>query len=353
MSLPSVHQELSHQLENSLRSEIDTLAKSDRFSGVIRVSGLNTVLFEGAWGFAHRGWKIENTPSTLFRTASFTKIFTAVAILQLVESGKLGLDDSIHSLVSLDGSAIRKSVTIRHLITHTSGIADYFPDDESWPEILNTRPTYTLKSVSDFISLFSDLPPVFEPGARYKYCNAGFILLGRAIETVTGQNYFDVVRDRVFRPADMPRACSPTLDGIYNGLAEPYEIDQGGAWQKCISQTIPPAPDGGMAATVEEFEYFWRALLGGRLLREETLKEMLTPQAPMEPGWHYGFGLYIVESKEEPKRFEAHGFDAGVNAFIAHYPEHNIQVSVLSNLDDGAVDPYQLVRANISTVIRK
>ena len=319
---------------------VDGLARDSRFSGVVRVTRGGGAVFEGAWGPACRSCGTANTPDTRFATASVTKIFTAVAVLQLVEAGRLALDQRVHDVVDLKGSAIAPAVTVGQLLTHTSGIGDYFPeDDEDWPRVFLTTPTYTLGRVADFVALFRDLPARFAPGERFGYCNAGYVLLGRVIEAVTGGDYFDVVGERVFAPAGMTTAFFPEVDTVCETLAEPYVVsagDGGAVWRKCVSRHIPPAPDGGLAASAADFDRFWAALLGGRLLGPEMVAAMLSPQVAIDDTKSYGYGVYVVADGDGVRRYEAHGFDPGVNAYIAHYPGPAATAVVLSNMDGAA-----------------
>ena len=228
-------------------------------------------------------------------TASVSKLFTATAILQLAKAGRLTLDQSIRALVPLQDSPISEAVTVAHLLTHTAGIGDYFPEDDTvWPAVFQTTPTYTLRCVADFLPLFIGLPARFPAGTRFAYCNAGYILLGRLIEVLTGMDYFTAIRQQILLPAGMERACFPTVDTVCAELAEPYTVslDTTGAphWKKCFSTSIPPASDGGLAASAGELDRYWHALLGGRLLGAALLKTMLTAQVAMESGNAGGMG---------------------------------------------------------------
>jgi CubicO group peptidase (beta-lactamase class C family) len=326
-----------------LKPAIDQRERTHAFSGAVLVSRDTSTLFAGAWGYASHTWQIKNTLDTLFLTASVTKLFTATAILQLVEAGRLTLDQSVRGLVPLQDSPISEAVTVAHLLTHTAGIGDYFPEDDTvWPAVFQTTPTYTLHCVADFLPLFIDLPAGFPAGTRFAYCNAGYILLGRLIEVLTGTDYFTAIRQQILTPAGMARACFPTLDTVCAQLAEPYTVslDTRGTphWKKCLSTSIPPASDGGLAASVEELDRYWYALLGGRLLGPALLKMMLTAQVAIRENWEYGLGVYIVRDPQGLPRYEVHGFDPGVNAYMAHYPTLGVNVVILSNLENAATD---------------
>jgi CubicO group peptidase (beta-lactamase class C family) len=341
---------LSEILQQQLKPAIDQREQEHTFSGTVLVSRNAAPLFAGAWGYASRTWQIKNTLDTLFPTASVTKIFTATAILQLVEAGRLTLDQSVRALMPLQDSTISEAVTVAHLLTHTAGIGDYFLEDEAtWPPVFQTTPTYTLRCVADFLPLFIGLPARFPAGTQFAYCNAGYILLGRLIEVLTGADYFTAIRQQIFVPAGMERACFPTVDMVCAQLAEPYTIssDTTGSphWEKCLSTSIPPASDGGLATSAGELDRYWRALLGGRLLGAALLKSMMTVQVAIREHWAYGLGVYIVRDPRGLPRYEVHGFDPGVNAYMAHDPTLGVNVMVLSNLENAATGVFNQLHA--------
>lgn len=156
---------------------------------------------------------------------------------------------------------------------------------------------------------------------------------------LTGQDYFEVIRQHILAPSGMERAYFPTIDTVCEQLAEAYIAeDIGGVtqWRKCLSTHLPPAPDGGLAAPAIELDRYWHALLGGQLLGAPLLEMMLTPQVPIREGRAYGLGVYLVSHADGVICYEAHGFDPGINAYIAHYPAPELNVIVLSNLDKAA-----------------
>lgn len=340
-------------LRERLRPLLASPSPDDAFCGVVLVTQGDATLVEEAAGLANRTWAVPNTPDTLFATASVTKTFTAVVVLQLVDEGRISLDQPIRSIVPLDGTAIGDGVTVRHLLTHTSGVADYFPEDEdAWPAVFERVPTYTIRRVADLLPLFVDAAPRFPPGARHAYSNAGYVLLGRAVEVVSGREYGDVLTARVLRPAGMTRACLPTIDAVVADLADPHALVPDGVggrrWIRCLTTALPPAPDGGLVASARELDGFWDALLGGRLLEPATVERMLSPHATVGDGRAYGFGVHLTMGPTGVQRFGAHGFDHGVNAFTTHHPDPGVTVTVLSNVDVGAVAAHRLLSAAVT-----
>ena len=185
--------------------EIRRLVGEERFSGVIRISCGAEELFSGAYGFASRTWRVANTLDTRFDTASLTKLFTAVAALQLVDQGLLALDTRIIPLLGLTDTAISDEVTVFQLLTHSSGIGDDCEEEngENYEDLWRTRPNYTVTETADFLPQFARKKANFPPGEACRYCNCGFVLLGLVVEQLTGLTYRDYVRERIFNPAQM------------------------------------------------------------------------------------------------------------------------------------------------------
>ncbi len=317
------------------------------FSGVVAIWQAGEPLLEFACGLSHRGWQIPNKLDTRFRLASIGKMFTAVATLQLVEQNLFNLDTPIHDLIDLKQTTIPANVTIYHLLTMSSGIADWFEESENWEAawaaLCRAQPLYLLRQNADYLPLFSQKPPNFSAGERYQYNNAGYILLGLAIEAMTGQRYFEAVRQRVFAPAGMSGADFIPLDAVAPNLAEGYvpETTESGQteWRKNIYSTTPQAAaDGGAVATAVDLQHFSEALRNGRLLAPTTTQAMLAPhiqqkESPMRGYfWHYGFGNEFVYSQQNQLLRWGHtGEEDGVSCRFYHYPDRVLDVIILGN----------------------
>jgi CubicO group peptidase (beta-lactamase class C family) len=180
-------------------------AHHDLFSGVALITRGPVPIFTGAYGYASRSWKIPTTPTTRFDTASVTKLFTAVATLQLIERGVLAFETPVVEALGLRGTTIAPTVTVKHLLTHTSGIADDAEEEsgEDYAALWTTRPNYAVRETADFLPQFAYKPPNFPPGQGCRYCNCGYVLLGLLIEQVSGVAYRDYVRQQIFAQAGM------------------------------------------------------------------------------------------------------------------------------------------------------
>lgn len=205
------------QLIAALGNLLDSLAREDRFSGVVLLADGDTAVFERAYGFADREARRPNTPDTRFNIGSVNKAFTAAAIRQLAAEGRLSLDDRlIRYLPDYPNRAVAVQVTLRQLLEHTAGIGG---------NIFGEPPGGTraqLRTNADFIPLFAAEPPAFAPGTSRRYCNACYVLLGAVIERVSGRSYYEYVREHIFRPAGMDATDSYAIDSLPANTAVGY-----------------------------------------------------------------------------------------------------------------------------------
>lgn len=164
--------------------------REDRFSGVVLIKRDENELFKAAYGYANRSWKIENHVDTRFRLASISKLFTAVAILQLIEMNKLSLDASVVNCLGLENTTIPKEATVQHMLTMTSGIADWFEEsgdwEATWAALCREHPIYLFRRNEDYLPLFVNTSPLFPVGEKHQYNGAGYILLGLIVEKLSG-----------------------------------------------------------------------------------------------------------------------------------------------------------------------
>lgn len=329
---------------------------TDAFSGVVRITAADEERFAGAYGFASRAWRVPNTMDTRFDTASTTKLFTAVATLQQVDAGSFDLETSAIGYLSLEGTAISPDVTVRHLLTHTSGIGDDADEEagESYEAVYRTRPNYSVLEAADFLPQFVHRPPNFAPGAGCRYNNCGYVLLGLMVERATGRPYRDVVRDGVFARAGMADSDFLRIDRVNERLAEGVDpiLDDAGVivgWKRNI-YSYPPvgSPDAGAHVTAADLDRFMRAVLDGRLLSAELTAAFLTPHVVwrIRDGWvqHFGYGLWFrVDDDGALVFFEKEGINAGASCVVRHYPGRDLTVVILSNLEQGAWEPLGVV----------
>jgi D-alanyl-D-alanine carboxypeptidase len=308
----------------ALTARAGDLAKKDEFSGVVLVARHGKVLLQKAWGLANRQTGTPVTLDTRFRLGSMNKMFTAVATLQLVEAGKLKLDDPIGKyLPDYPNKDVASKVTVRHLLTHTGGTGDIFGPDFD-------KNRLTLREHRDYLKLYGSRGLTHEPGAQFEYSNYGFVLLGALIEKVTGMSYYDYVQARIFQPAGMTSTASLAENETVPNRSVGY-MKENGKWVP-NTDTLPwrGTSAGGGYSTAGDLLRFAQALESGKLISKASLAAATTPYKE-----HYGYGFGI--QGEGPLRGYGHGGGApGMNGELRIFPQLGTVVISLSNLDPPA-----------------
>ena len=308
----------------ALTAHGDELAKRDEFAGVVLVARQSEVVLQKAWGLANRETKAPNTLDTRFRIGSMNKMFTMVSVLQLVEAGKISLDDTVGKILpDYPNQDVASKVRVRNLLTHTGGTGDIFG-----PEFDKNR--LTLREHADYLKLYGARGLTHEPGAEFRYSNYGFVLLGAIIEKVSGLSYYDYVRSHVFLPAGMA-----STDSLPESQAVPNRsvgyMKENAKWVP-NTDTLPVrgTSAGGGYSTAGDLLRFAQALESGKLISKASLAMATTPFKE-----HYGFGLGI--QGEGALRSFGHGGGApGMNGELRIFPELGVVVVCLSNLDPPA-----------------
>jgi D-alanyl-D-alanine carboxypeptidase len=225
-------------------------AAKDQFSGAILLAQGGRVLFQKAYGLADRALRKPNTLDTQFRFGSMGKMFTAVAIMQLVEQGKIDLQAPIgRYLTNYPNQDIATKVTVAHLLSHTGGTGNIFGPDFD-------RRKASLRSTKDYVDLYGSRAPEFAPGSRESYSNYGFILLGRIVEQVSGLSYDDYIQRNIFKPAGMASTGNRPESEVLPRRAVSYTGS--GAKLKSAEDTLPlnGTAAGGGYSTVGDFNRF-------------------------------------------------------------------------------------------------
>jgi CubicO group peptidase (beta-lactamase class C family) len=288
------------------------------------VRGGDTIVMSG-YGRADLEFDVAATAQTVYRIGSITKQFTAVAILQLIEQGKLALDDTLQQFLP-DFPAQGHRVTIRHLLTHTSGIKSYTDLGPEWQDKMRLDLTH-----AQLVALFRDKPFDFAPGTRFLYDNSGFYLLGMIVELVSGQPYAAYLNQHVFAPLGL-RATSYCDDRkLLPHRASGYERDSGTFVNASPLSMTQPFAAGALCSTVGDLVAWQRGLNTHRLISAASYARMTTP-ATLNDGSKttYGFGLGI--GTLDGHRKIGHG--GGINGFLTvldDYPDDSLSVVVLAN----------------------
>lgn len=313
----------------ALRAEIQKRTAEDRFAGAVIVAKRQETVFSGAYGPADRERHIANRLDTRFRIGSMNKMFTATAVLQLAQGGRLKLADPIGKyLTDYPNKEIAAKVTVHHLLTHTGGTGDIFgPDFE--------KNRLTLRTLDSYVALYGRRAPEFEPGARFAYSNYGFILLGVLVEKVSGQSYYDYVREHIFRPAGMTRTDSLSEGETVDGRSVGY-LHKDGKWQP-NNDTLPVrgTSAGGGYSTVADLGHFANAVMEHKLLNAEFTELLTRGKVEGRPGSQYAYGF--SDSSAGGVRWLGHGGGApGMNGDLKFSPDSGYIVAVLANLDPPA-----------------
>lgn len=338
--------------QETLNRYFQDLAAEDRYSGVVLITQDAAPLYSGAFGYASRAWKIPNSLEMRFDTASITKIFTTVAVLQLVDQGLLTFDTHAVDYLGLEGTTISREASVFHLLTHTSGMGDDCEeeDGEVYENLWQTRPNYSIRGTADFLPQFMHKAANFPPGEGCRYCNCSFVLLGLMIEKAAGVSYRTYVREHIFKRAGMQDSDFYALDRVHENLAEGCDPirDTAGevvGWKKNI-YSFPPigSPDSGAYVTAGDLDRFLRALQAGELLSGKLTRALFTPQVDyrQEDDWlmRYGFCLWFyVEQDGRILCWQKEGINAGVSGLFRYFPEQDINVVLLSNMEEGVWEP--------------
>lgn len=310
------------------------------FSGVVLLK--KDEAWAAAKGYADRSNERPNSLGTRFGIASGCKIFTAVAVCQLVEEGLLSFDAKLSEL--LPDYFPDFPADIHHLLTHTSGLPDYFDEEAEggFEAVWAEQPMYGMQSPADFVPLFRDKPMMFSPGERFHYNNAGFIALGLVVEKITGRPFDKVVAEKIFARAGMAASGYFRLDQLPAETANGY-IDEGDSWRtNQYAIPVKGGPDGGAFVTAGDMSAFWERLMDGTLLSREMLQTLLHPHASGEHN-DYGYGVWIRRGTGSPSKYFVTGYDPGVSFQSGYYPDTGATLSVLSNKSEGAFEAMKLI----------
>ena len=275
-------------MKQLVETTLDQLVRTADFSGCVTVVDARETIVDACRGFADRRFGVPIDRQTRFHIASIGKMFTAVAIAQLVEAGKLSWDATLDSLVpEYPDHATAKTITVWQLAHHTAGLGDFMV-----PEFFAHRETFV--DPADYLELIARQPKVGEPGKDWNYSNAGYVLLGRIIENVSHENYFDYIQRHVFTPAGMTASGFDSPEDVTPKLAVGYFHDGlfSTAWKTdAYKAGFKGSPAGGGYSNNTDLVKFARALRDGKLLKPATLEKMFDDGVPAGPGaYAVGFG---------------------------------------------------------------
>ncbi len=317
-----------------VREIVKYLDSLEGFSGAVLISKNDSVLLQKAYGFAHLGHKVKNNTDTKFSYASIGKSFTAVAIFQLIQAGKVSLDDPIGKfLPSYPNKIVRDSITVKLLLTHRSGLPDYFYSDK----FLNTSKE-KFRTIENLTNLYENEPLESKPNEEFSYRNSNYIILGRIIEAVSKMPYDDYIKENIFSKADMQNTGNFDIDHIIDNEAENYTLSDvyPNQLQKTIFMSaVKGSSAGGGYTTINDLYKFALAFKNNKLLNADYTNFM-----KKEPdNGSYGYGMQFAGAKDSGI-FGHSGGHYGIGAEWRIFEKQKYTVILLTNkdLDQGFLD---------------
>jgi CubicO group peptidase (beta-lactamase class C family) len=306
--LSQIAQPLSEkEMIAAIRKDLDRRAQAGDFSGVVLIAKDDRILLKQAYGFADREAKIPNTIDTKFHLASVGKMFTAVAIAQLVKAGKLSFNDTIAKVLpDYPNKQVAEKVTIRQLLTHSAGFGTFYES----PGFVKGK---TYRTPTEEMSVYQDEKLIFEPGTRWRYSNAGYSLLGAIVERLSGQSYLEYVRGHIFKPLGMrdtdvfPVGTAKTSVFYTQSPRDPLGLEPYIA-NKTLSASPPTGFGGGFSTPIDMFR-FLRAYRTGKLLGTEMTQTMVSNKVNWDKtgAYRHAYGIVEFESNGETVRGHSGG----------------------------------------------
>lgn len=341
VSAPTAMPSTTLQPTQDVGSQIDTflnkITQQGLYSGSVLIARNGTILISKGYGMADREKKIPNTPQTKFRIGSITKQFTAMAILQLQQQGKLDVQDLICKYIS-DCPTTWKPITIHQLLTHTSGIPDLTVD------------LARLTTPSQIVAQISSKPLDFKPGEKWNYSNAGYIVLSAIIEQVSGVQYEQFLQDHILTPLKLQdTGLDPGQAILATGYKDKY--DKADIFNASASDGA-----GGLYSTIEDLYRWDQALYTEQLISKDLLDKMFTPYAslpddPVVGKVGYGYGWFIVKLFNH--RDVGHGGQApGFSNNIDRFPDDKVTIIYLSNQENVDINTMSSALARIVFVAK-
>lgn len=326
-------------------------ADQEQFSGTLLIAKGDQPILLKTYGLANRAQSLPNRQDTIYALGSVTKSFTAVAIMQLVQQGRLALQDPLGKYLSDFPTSVAQEVTIHQLLTHTSGMGDIFQDPEAYSQSASW--TSAEQTMTGLLASIRQQSLKFTPGSSYFYSNAGYVILGAIVQQVAGQSYYDYIHQHIFQAAGMNQSDFYTRPQIAENsqIAHPYTTVGGPVY------FVPPGPDqpengslidaskmtgyigypcGSAYSNVQDMLRYSQAVQNYTLLNEESTKLLTTGKVEMPPSGpnqgKYAYGL--MESIVNGQRVIWHGGGApGTAAQFAMYPALGRTMVILSNYD--------------------
>ena len=321
---------------DELERSVERIALETRFSGVVRVDRGGAAELARAYGLSDRAHGITNSVDTQFGLASGTKGLTALAVVSLIEEGRLQLKTTARSVLGEDLPLIDAGVAVEQLLAHRSGIGDYFDEEKDYSptDYVLAVPPQELTTTERYLRVLDGHPTKFPPGERFSYSNGGYVVLALIAERVSGITFPDLMKQRVCDPAAMGATEFLRSDELPGSAACGYlEID--GLRTNVFHLPVRGSGDGGIYSTAADVHALWTALFDGRIVSPQWVARMVHPHSDVpSESRRYGLGFWLHESNDDVLMLE--GGDAGVSFRSVHDRRRSLTYTVISNTTRGA-----------------
>ncbi|MEO5946270.1 MAG: alpha/beta fold hydrolase [Chitinophagaceae bacterium] len=333
----------------SLAGKIDALVKQyadeQTFNGAVLVAEKGNIIYKNVVGMANMEWNIPNTTQTKFRVGSVTKQFTSMLIMQLVNEGKINLQNSITAYLSNYRKETGDSITLHQLLTHSSGLPNYTDNDNFF-----NNDSKLHFSVNDFIRIYCSGDLEFKPGTRFSYSNSGYFILGAIIEAVTNKSYTEVLQEKILNIVGMKNTGYDLSEKIINNRAAGYDRTMEGFENAAYLDMDLPYAAGSIYSTVEDL-YLWNQALGaGKLIPQELYRKLNTGYLKVEEIPFFkndidsvGYGWFVKHftKADSTQKATMIWHSGGINGFLsqlARFPVDGYFIALLDNTQ-GAIEP--------------
>jgi CubicO group peptidase (beta-lactamase class C family) len=331
--------ENNHQQIDKL---VNKLTLESGFPGSVIITQGNDVTYDSYKYDLTRPFAKQININTSFNLSSGAKVFTAIALFKLASEQILSLDEKITTYLGHKYKFLDSEITVKHLITHFSGVEEYFNEFEEngYEKLWKIVPAYNVRNTTDYECLINNIEMRFKPGEMYQYNNAGFIILGIIVEKLSAMKFVDYVEENIFKQVDMSRAGYFELDKLpdYAVIGNVYD-NSSQCWKSNIYM-IPArgGGEGGAFCSANDLNKLWRSIRNNTLLGGKVTQEFLRPQIQdgCDGEWFYAHGFWVNFVENEVFKYSCVGEDPGCSVRFNYYHEYDISIAVMSNVSQGS-----------------
>jgi len=334
-------------MDNQKYERLTTIADEKKFFGLIQIEEDNNIVYQYIQGFENREKNIPSTRDTLFAIASGTKFLTALAIGKLIDENKFSLDSKAKDLYDLKMDSIDPNITIRHLLSNTSGMADYLDEDllDGTIPIYFGVPFKDLVNPKDFIPIFSKREQKSTPGEKFNYNNQGFVYLAIIVEEVSKKSYKDYINQEILRPLGITRSGIYHLDHFPSDTALGYLNNKEDSLTNLGLLPYQSGGDGGAICSVDELRTLWKSFFEYKIISKDLVNEFMKIQAVIDQKTnnYYGLGLWLKKNDDEVYPYLLGG-DPGISFSSSYSPFTKKYKFAVSNTSHGVWDIFDIFK---------